>query len=271
MWKFPYVNRSKNQQRINVHLEDWAEGSFTVPPVLNIKPGDWALFYLRKQSGKRGNRIIAVDRIIFGKSSLIAFRVLGDPNIVVPVEGVIDLIAVIEPVKPFFKKAKIFVVKEKGERFFKCGKLLFDSLNAYSIFHGGMLTLIRNGEIVEQTKGIEYWGSHGRSLCFVFEDPLTGIEQPRLSIEAQECRVGDVLVLQMPMKDIDLEQELRKHWLGIMKLRLFVVTLGSVSQEAASLIAQKDPKEIIKTLEKAAKDARVLRFRQDPKDFIQED
>lgn len=271
LWKFPQPEISQDEQTIKVVVGEAIQGNFPLPPELGIQKGDWALFYLQKigltKYGGPKYQIKAIDKIIFGKSSLIASRALRDAEDVSLVKGEISLTTLIESARLPLKKIKLFVVEKEGDKFFDYKGLLFDQLDCFRVFEGGILTIIRKGEILDQTSRIELRGTHGAGVCFVFQDFASEREEVKAGLEAADFQTGDVLVLEAPFKkDFDFKNKLRKHWL-ISKLLRIRFRERDEADKTQKLIYGKDPEEVLQIL-KDGQQSQFLRFRQNIKDLI---
>ena len=88
------------------------------------------------------------------------------------------------------------VVKEKDELFFQDSSgLLFDILDAYSLFEGGKLTIFRDDEVLTETRSIREYGGHAATTCFIGHHEIFN-NYAISNIAAEDLEEGDVVVFE---------------------------------------------------------------------------
>ena len=164
--RFPKPEFSEDGRRIRVYLGMRYKGIFLRPQDIAIKEGDLALFHLQEKSKTQG-RIVAIDKVYLDKDGFSTVRVLGNKKAAPLFEGEAEIVTQFKRLEVPRMKIKIVVVEKEGEKLFQYGNLLFDTLSAEEFFEKGSLTIMRNGEVFDQTSSIEYWGTHAACHCFL--------------------------------------------------------------------------------------------------------
>ena len=143
-------------------------------------------------------------------------RLLGDEKKIPIVGGWVPVEMFVEPARGARRKVSIKVVDHDGERLFKTGDTLFDSLSAGEEHCGGVLSIFRDGKLHDKTTYIEWYGTHGACPCFQgFQKPFEGHASPTYEIsgvDPEDFKVGDELVLEFDLPltlAFDFEKNLR--------------------------------------------------------------
>lgn len=167
--------------------------------------GDGA-FVLQYMGGsdKLGKKILALDLLVQGdRFGMNNVRMLGDPNEIPMAQGFVRCEvmtrAIHAPRMPF----EISVVEHEGEKLFSFNDTLFDSLACEYDYLDGALSVIRDGALFDKTMGIEIYGTHGASPCFmglekIFADK-SAYSYAVGALEPAEFEVADTLVLEIPV------------------------------------------------------------------------
>jgi hypothetical protein len=94
---------------------------------------------------------------------------------------------------------KISVVDYEGERLFEYEGAKFDALEAFDVFCGGQLSVMRGGKIIDRTRQIAVVGTHGACMSFCgLRKVFPGrVHDPRdfASLSSEYYRTGDVIIL----------------------------------------------------------------------------
>ena len=174
-------------------------GTFPKPSEdINLKEGDSVLFYLSGDPPTQ--KIIAVDKIYEGERRFVV-RVLGSLEEVPPAEekGRANVEVWLTRLPVPRTAIKLRVVGVNQELLFKSGDLLFDWLSAQDEYFDGCLTVVREGEVFDQTSCIMESGGHASRPVFM---GLRRAKSDEVStFVPEDFEEGDVLILEIPPRD----------------------------------------------------------------------
>lgn len=185
---------------VEIRLGMLGNGSFPIKGGFSPEFGNLALFYIKEYGGSRN--VVAVDTVYQDKNGFESVRLLGDEKEVPMVTGESQVMVRFAGTQLARRRIKIGVVEHEGERFFKVDDVIFDLLNAYDEFIGGKLSIVRDGEIIDRTGGIDNIGSHDACPHFCGLDKFFDKEDYRSrsvsSLSPENFQVRDILLLDIP-------------------------------------------------------------------------
>lgn len=158
-------------------------------------------------------------------------------------------------------RIEISVVEHEGEKLFKTGDLLFDQMSAEEEFEGGRLTIVRDGQTLDQTDSIRYYGTHAATTCFMGLGKLFPEDSPGTyavaSLIPEQFEVGDTLVL-----EINQEGSYANHLRAMVAIETALIgaleenpdgiTLGELNDKLPGLVTEQT---------ESTKGAEIVRFR----------
>ena len=169
-----------------------------------------ALCYSRSMSSPRVDAVdIVYQQDRFGRAGLQIARLLGDTaKYPLPVAAECEVLIRAEALAAPRITMRIEVVEHEGEPLFSADGVLFDSLDCEQYYCDGVLSIYRGGALFDKTSWIQEYGTHGACPCFMGLAnlfPANAYHGDAVSgIDAEDCLVGDVLVLEFSVPlDVD--------------------------------------------------------------------
>lgn len=176
----------------------------------------YGFFYLRKDADSDKERLVAVDAVYLEKASFKAVRLFGSEEEVPLSQGAIKLSVSVETLLIPRRRVRIRVIMHEGEQLFECEETKFDLLQAHYQFEGGQVSIVRDGELLDQTDSIHEVGTHAAFMAFCGLKNLFGENHHRAGytdgLLPDDLKVGDMVLLDMPnYPEFDFPSFLREY------------------------------------------------------------